>query len=126
IDALLPRFVGEIQQRPPAFSAMKINGRRAYELARQGQTVQMESRLVRVYGIELIDYAWPLLRLRIHCGRGTYIRALARDLGDALGVGGYLTQLRRTRVGDFRIEQAVALDKLFVDGVAAHLRPAAQ
>jgi tRNA pseudouridine55 synthase len=122
IEALLPRFVGSIQQRPPAFSALKVAGQRAYDLAREGQAVHLEPRTVRVYAIELLDYAWPLVRLRIDCGRGTYIRALARDLGEALDVGGHLTELRRTRVGAFAVEQSIPPDRLRSEGVAAHLR----
>jgi tRNA pseudouridine55 synthase len=123
IDRLLPRFIGEIQQRPPAFSAMKVGGRRAYELARKGHEVLMEPRPVHVYGIEVADYTWPLLRLRIDCGRGTYIRAVARDIGEALNVGGYLTQLRRTRVGAFHVEAAIALDRLSATCIADALVP---
>jgi tRNA pseudouridine55 synthase len=119
-------FVGEIMQRPPAFSAMKVGGRRAYDLARQGDAVELAPRPVRVYGIELIEYAWPLVRLRIDCGRGTYIRSLARDLGQALSTGGYLTQLRRTRVGDFAVGDAVTLPQLQADGVVPHLQPVAR
>jgi tRNA pseudouridine55 synthase len=118
---LLPRFIGPIQQRPPAYSAMKIDGRRAYDLARRGQDVQLEPRTVNVYDIQLLDFTWPLVRLRVDCGRGTYIRALARDIGAALNVGGYLTQLRRTRIGEYSVEQGVTLEKLAVDGVAVHL-----
>lgn len=119
----LPRFIGAIQQRPPAFSAMKIAGKRAYDLARRGDAVELQPRTVHVYGIELLEYHWPLLRLRIDCGRGTYIRSIARDLGEALGVGGgYLTQLRRTRVGSFTIDEAVTLEKLLADGVQPHLQ----
>ena len=121
----LRQFVGSVQQRPPAFSAMKVAGRRAYDLARDGEAVALEPRTVNVYGIDLLDYAWPLLRLRIDCGRGTYVRAIGRDLGAALGVGGYLTQLRRTRVGDFRVEDAVPLERLTAHtdaGIAAHIQ----
>jgi tRNA pseudouridine55 synthase len=121
IRELLPRFIGPIQQRPPAFSALKIRGKRAYDLARRGEHVELEARTVHVYGIELLDYTPPLLRLRIDCGRGTYIRSIARDLGAALGAGGYLTQLRRTRVGDFAIEQAVSLPNLQQNGVPPYL-----
>jgi tRNA pseudouridine55 synthase len=123
IDAVLPRFVGAIQQRPPAFSAMKVGGRRAYDLARDGKPPELEARTVHVYGIALLEYDWPLLRLRIDCGRGTYIRSIARDLGEAIGVGGYLTRLRRTRVGEFAVERAVPLERLLADGVAPHLVP---
>jgi tRNA pseudouridine55 synthase len=123
LRAVIPRFIGAIQQRPPAFSAMKIEGQRAYKLARGGQEVKLEPRTVRVYGIELLDFSWPLLRLRIDCGRGTYIRAIARDLGEALDVGGHLTQLRRTRVGDFVIDHAATIQQLRADGVERHLNP---
>lgn len=123
ILSLLPQFTGAIQQRPPAFSAMKIGGRRAYDLARLGHDVQLKARTVNVYDIELIHFTWPLLKLRIDCGRGTYIRALARDIGAALHVGGYLTELRRTRIGEFSGDQSATLEKLAADGVAAHLLP---
>src|SRR6478752_3901265 len=96
VEAALPAFVGEITQVPPVYSAMKVEGRRAYDLARKGHEVELKGRVVRVDGIEILEFAWPLLRLRIDCGRGTYIRAIARDLGKRLNVGGYLTQLRRT------------------------------
>lgn len=119
--AALARFVGEIQQRPPAYSAMKIGGRRAYELARKGQSVELEPRTVRIYGIELLEFSWPTARLRIDCGRGTYIRSIARDLGEVLGVGGYLTALRRTRVGEFGVDRAVSLEQLERDGVETYL-----
>lgn len=121
IDTLLPRFIGEILQQPPVYSAMKIAGRRAYELAREGREVQIAARPVQVYSIEQLDYAWPLLRLRIDCGRGTYIRSIARDIGTALKVGGYLTQLRRTRVGTFDVTAAVTLDQLTASNLAWHL-----
>lgn len=112
LESALQNFVGEILQRPPAFSAMKVGGRRAYDLARKGQTVELKARLVRVYGIETLDYAWPLARLRIDCGRGTYVRAIARDLGRSLGTGGYLTALCRTAIGPFRIDGAASLETL--------------
>jgi tRNA pseudouridine55 synthase len=108
----LSKQVGDIRQRPPAFSALKVGGRRAYDLARGGKTVELEARIVRVYAIEMLSYAWPLVRIRVDCGRGTYIRAIARDLGEALGVGGYLTELRRTRVGPFGATHASTLEQL--------------
>lgn len=124
IETLLPRFIGAIAQRPPAFSAMKVGGRRAYDLARKGHDVALAPRTVHVYNIELLSYAWPLLSLRIDCGRGTYIRAIARDLGAALGVGGYLTALRRTAVGPFRADDAVSLDAIASgNDIAPFLRP---
>jgi tRNA pseudouridine55 synthase len=115
IDAALRGFVGEIMQRPPAFSAMKVGGRRAYDLARKGNVVELEPRTVRVYAIERLAYQWPLLSLRIDCGRGTYIRSIARDLGEVLGVGGYLTALRRTRVGRFDLAGACSAEQLGPD-----------
>jgi tRNA pseudouridine55 synthase len=117
------KMVGVILQRPPAYSAMKVEGRRAYDLARDGKPPELEARPVRVYGIEVLRYDWPLLRLRIDCGRGTYIRSIARDLGATLGVGGYLTELRRTRVGPFAADTAVTLQTLSAGGVLHHLRP---
>jgi tRNA pseudouridine55 synthase len=120
IDAALRGFVGEIMQRPPAFSAMKVGGRRAYDLARKGHAVELEPRIVRVYAIERLAYQWPLLSLRIDCGRGTYIRSIARDLGEALVVGGYLTALRRTRVGRFDVASAWSVEQLGPD-IAAKL-----
>jgi tRNA pseudouridine55 synthase len=119
----LAKQVGAIQQRPPAFSAMKVDGQRAYKLARQGGQVEIKPRTVMVYSIELLAYTWPTARVRVECGRGTYIRAIARDLGEALGTGGYLTELRRTFVGRFRAEEAVTLETLQAGGVERHLRP---
>jgi tRNA pseudouridine55 synthase len=108
VEATLRSFVGEILQRPPPYSAMKVGGRRAYELARKGDLVEIEPRKVTVYGAELLSYRYPSAEVRIDCGRGTYIRSIARDLGAALDVGGYLTALRRTRVGPFEAIGAVA------------------
>lgn len=122
VAAALEHFVGEISQRPPAYSALKVGGQRAYDLARGGQDVQLASRVVKVYGAELLAYEWPIAKVRVDCGRGVYIRALARDLGSALGVGGYLTALCRTRVGPFHLAQAVSLQALQADGVEPHLR----
>jgi tRNA pseudouridine55 synthase len=107
VQGVLRQFVGPIRQQPPAHSAVKIAGKRAYKLARRGRHVETPVRTVVVHAIDLVDYNWPVLRLRIECGRGTYIRSLARDIGAALNVGGYLLQLRRTRVGAFRAEDAV-------------------
>jgi tRNA pseudouridine55 synthase len=125
VDSVIPSFIGQIQQRPPAYSAMKIAGRRAYELARKGHDVEMKPRPVHVYGIEVMEYSWPLLRLRVDCGRGTYVRSLARDIGEALNVGGYLTQLRRTRVGAFDIATSVTLAQLTVETVGTHIQDGA-
>ncbi|MCC6683118.1 MAG: tRNA pseudouridine(55) synthase TruB [Phycisphaeraceae bacterium] len=106
----LKRFLGDIEQRPPAFSAVHINGKRAYKLARKGEVVEPAARMVRVDAIELISYQFPLLALRITCGKGTYIRSLARDIGKALGTGGHLASLRRTAIGSYTVQQALPLD----------------
>jgi tRNA pseudouridine55 synthase len=122
IETAAAAMVGIIRQRPPAFSALKIAGRPAYELARGGKPVQLEPRNVRINSIEILSWEWPLLRMRIDCGRGTYIRAIARDLGETLKCGGYLTELRRTRIGRFDISRAVSLERLNLDGVGPHLQ----
>ena len=117
VEQVLRHFVGQIQQTPPAYSALKVRGVPAYKLARQGRPPQLQPRTVSVYGIELIRYAWPTIDLTIDCGRGTYIRAIARDIGQALGVGAYLLALRRTRVGPCLIKDALTLDQLQQRGV---------
>ncbi len=114
VEALLPRFLGTIQQRPPAFSAMKVDGQRAYNLARKGYAPDLPPRPVRIDAIRILDYAWPRLTLEIDCGKGVYVRSLARDLGLALdaGRGGHLSALRRTRIGRWSIEAATAMSAL--------------
>ncbi len=102
----LPRFIGEIDQKPPAFSALHIDGQRAYKLARRGETVNLPSRKVRIDAIEILGYDWPIATLVITCGKGTYIRSLARDLGVALNTGGHLASLRRTAIGPYTLENA--------------------
>lgn len=103
-------FVGRIMQAPPRFSAVKIGGERAYRMARAGDRVEPAARPVLVRGVEVAEYDWPRLSLGIVCGKGVYIRSLARDLGRALGTGGHLTALRRTRVGTYREENAIVVD----------------
>ncbi|MEM7755702.1 MAG: tRNA pseudouridine(55) synthase TruB [Planctomycetota bacterium] len=110
--ALAEHFVGTIQQRPPAYSAMKVNGKRAYELARAGKLDTLDPRPVRIDEIIIVDYDFPNLSIDIRCGKGTYIRSLARDIDKALHTGGVLTALRRTRVGAHTIDNAIALDDL--------------
>lgn len=112
IKKTLPKFVGEIQQVPPAYSACKINGDRAYDLMRKGRDVELKPKTLRIDEIELTSFDSELMQMsiRVVCGKGTYIRALARDIGEALGSGAYLTALCRTRVGDVRIEDCVTLD----------------
>lgn len=112
IEAMLPKFVGEIQQVPPAYSACKVNGDRAYKLMRKGRDVELKPKTLRIDEIELLwfDPEKMQMSIRVVCGKGTYIRALARDIGEALNSGAYLTALCRTRVGDIRIEDCIKLD----------------
>jgi tRNA pseudouridine55 synthase len=107
LRAAIAGFVGLIEQVPPAFSAVHVDGQRAYKMARRGEDVVLKPRTVRIDAIELLGYAWPIARLRITCGQGTYIRSLARDLGKALGTGGHLASLRRTAVGAYTLAMAV-------------------
>ncbi|MGL5097292.1 MAG: tRNA pseudouridine synthase B, partial [Planctomycetia bacterium] len=112
VAAALTGFVGEILQKPPAFSALKVAGRRAYDMARAGETVDLAPRPVVVHSLELASYTFPELTVRVECGGGTYIRSLARDLGEKLGTGGLMEFLRRTAVGPFTLDAAVPLDDL--------------
>lgn len=112
VEAALGGFRGTIVQRPPAHSAMKVGGRRAYELARRGEAVELEPRPVRIDAIELTAYEWPIATIDVTCGKGTYIRSLARDLGGALGAGGMLVSLRRLSTGPFDVSGATPLDGL--------------
>lgn len=115
VEKAVEKFVGETEQRVPSYSAVKINGERAYKLARAGKEVEMPVRKVRIDEIEILDYKWPDLTIRCQVSSGTYIRALGEDIGKELGVGGYLTALRRTQVGEWRIEEAKRLEELGVD-----------
>lgn len=110
VRAALASFIGEVEQVPPTYSAARVEGRRAYALARRGTEVELAPRKVRVDRIDVREYRWPELELDVFCGKGTYIRSIARDLGRALGVGGYVTELRRLRIGPFTVEDAIPLD----------------
>jgi tRNA pseudouridine55 synthase len=112
VQEALGKFVGEILQTPPVYSAMKVDGRRAYDLARRGNDVKLDPRPVKVYALELIGFRWPYVKVTIDCGRGTYIRAIARDLGQALACGAHLTELTRTKVGSFTLDDAVSLEQI--------------
>ena len=109
-EAALQPFVGEIQQRPPIFSAIKVNGRRAYDRARKGEEVVLEPRTVTISSLEVLEWNWPFVKMRMACSKGTYVRSLAHDLGQVLGVGGYVTELRRTAIGSYRVEDAELLE----------------
>lgn len=112
VEACLRRFTGEISQVPPAYAAVRVKGERLYKLARRGMAPAPAPRMVNVYSIDLQEWAPPRLRIRVACGPGTYIRALARDLGDALGVGGYLHALRRVASGLFTLADCQSIDVL--------------
>ncbi|MBF1574119.1 MAG: tRNA pseudouridine(55) synthase TruB, partial [Prevotella salivae] len=109
INDTLPQFIGDIEQIPPTYSAVKVNGDRAYELRRAGEEVKLKPKHIHIDEIEVVDFDVEKMQLslRVVCGKGTYIRALARDLGRALNSGAYLTALRRTRVGDFTIDRCL-------------------
>jgi len=124
----LPRFVGDITQTPPMVSAVHHEGKRLYELARQGITVERAARIVHIEAITLVDFTpgkQAFVTLDVVCGKGTYIRTLCADLGAALGVGGHMAVLRRTRVGAFGIETAIPLDELTPENLSGHLVSAA-
>lgn len=112
LNSTLEQFTGAIAQVPPAYSAIRVNGDRAYKKARKGNEVEMPVREVFVKELEVLDYIAPELTLRIDCSKGTYIRSLANDLGKACGSGAYLAGLRRTRIGEFQVEQANKMDDL--------------
>ena len=109
---LRDRFTGTVMQRPPAFSAMKVGGRRAYALARRGAAPDLAPRPVRIDAIDVLGYEWPRLSLDIRCGKGTYVRSIARELGEALGTGGHCASIRRTAVGRWTASHAVPMDAM--------------
>lgn len=106
VETVLGSFKGVITQTPPIFSAIKINGQRAYKLARKGEVVEVPARQVNIYTLELLEYAYPILKIRTHVSSGTYIRTLAQDIGQKLGIGAYCLGLRRTTVGQWRVDEA--------------------
>lgn len=107
VEEKLKQFVGTIKQVPPVYSAVKINGKRAYDLARSGEEVELKSKTLVIDEIELLEFAQTALKVRVVCSKGTYIRALARDIGEALGSGGHLTGLVRTKIGDITLEHCI-------------------
>lgn len=115
--------IGTIDQLPPQFSALKVEGKRAYDLARGGQAVELAPRPVRIDRVELISYNWPLLELEVDCGSGTYIRSIARDIGEILGCGGLVEVLVRTRIGGFRLTDAIDPTGQSIDEILGHLQP---
>ena len=111
IAETLPKFQGHLMQVPPVFSAVKVDGKRAYNYARKGKEVEIKAKPLEIMELEVLNWEAPKLTLRVLCSKGTYIRALARDLGEAMNSGAHLTALRRTRVGDYTIDDAMSLDK---------------
>lgn len=111
VEDTLKSFLGEIQQIPPVYSAVKVNGKRAYDYARKGNEVELKPKLLVIDEIELLDCQLPYITIRVVCSKGTYIRALARDIGIALKSGAHLTSLRRTRVGDITVENCISLEE---------------
>ncbi|NMC47358.1 MAG: tRNA pseudouridine(55) synthase TruB [Chloroflexi bacterium] len=128
-DEALQGFVGEIEQVPPPYSAVKVNGRKAYEMARKGEEVELEPRIIHVHDLELLEWDPPQALVDVHCSSGTYVRSLANDLGEVLGCGAMLAGLRRTKSGKFTLKDAISLRKLteaFQDGTwYKYLIPAA-
>lgn len=111
VEEVLPRFTGRVMQVPPVFSAVKVDGKRAYNLARKGKEVELKAKPLEIKELEIVSFEPPLLTLRVVCSKGTYIRALARDIGEALDSGAHLSGLKRTRVGEMRIEDCLTVDK---------------
>lgn len=109
LKATLQQFEGEQNQVPPIFSAKKVDGKKAYESARKGKEIELKAHKIVIYEIELIDFQWPLAEIRVICSKGTYIRSLASDIGENLGCGAYLHDLRRTKIGDFSVENALTI-----------------
>lgn len=112
VNEVIPRFVGEIWQVPPVYSAVKVDGKRAYDYAREGKEVELKSKLLVIDEIEVLDFSLPVLKIRVVCSKGTYIRALARDIGIALNSGAHLIALERTRIGDIRLSDCMEIQDL--------------
>ena len=129
-EEVLKRFIGEIEQVPPPYSAVKVHGRKAYEMAREGEEVSLEPRKIQVHHLEVLEWALPEVVIDVHCSSGTYVRSLANDVGATLGCGAYLVGLRRTKSGRFSLREAIPLRKLqeaFTAGNwAQYLIPAAE
>lgn len=122
VVSALGQFGGEIMQTPPAYSAIKVNGQRAYDLARAGKEVTLAPRPVTIHRIELVSYEYPLVRFDCDVSSGTYVRSLVEDIGSALGTGAYMSALKRTRVGTYGVENAIPPEDLTADQISAHLK----
>jgi tRNA pseudouridine55 synthase len=122
IQAVLPKFMGRIKQVPPAFSAVKIQGQRAYALARKGMEVEIKSRPVEIYELTILSYEYPKLELAIRCGSGTYVRSLGRDLAISLGTGAVMSALLRTRIGQFKVGEGISPIDLTLEQLNDHVQ----
>lgn len=121
LESVLPEFAGKISQLPPKFSALKLNGKRAYQLARKGKKVELSPREVEIYEIQLNKFAYPDFQITLRCGSGTYVRSIGRDIGKRLGSGAIMTRLVRTAVGDFRSTEGISSEDLTWEKVKSHL-----
>jgi len=121
VETALSKFVGQISQTPPAYSAIKVNGQRAYKLARAGKEVKLEPRPVTIHSIENIEYKYPKLTFTTSVSSGTYIRSLAEDIGTELGTSAYMSALKRTKVDSYDLEEALTLDKISYSDIINHL-----
>ena len=110
IDETIKKFLGEIEQIPPIFSAVKVKGKRAFNYARNGEDVKLRPRKIVINNIEVESFKLPYLKIKVECSKGTYIRSLARDIGEELKCGAYLTELRRTKIGDYKVENAITVN----------------
>jgi len=126
IETAAERLTGAILQRPPAFSALKVAGRRAYQLARRGETPELAPRPVTIYQLSVVSYEYPVMELDIRCSSGTYVRSLGRDLAESLGTAAVMSALCRTAIGGFRVEEACELNKLDAESLAGHMLPPAK
>jgi tRNA pseudouridine55 synthase len=122
LHAALPQFLGTIQQRPPAYSALKVAGKRSYDLARRGQAAELAPRPIEVFGLEIVRYAYPELELLVRCGSGTYVRSLGRDLAESLGTAAVMSALRREAIGPFLVSHGVPLAELTLEQVQLRLQ----
>lgn len=122
VKRALGAWVGERQQKPPLFSALKVKGQKLYKLARRGREVELSPRRVTIYKIKILRYHWPLLKIKVACGSGTYIRSLAYDLGNDLACGAYLYNLQRTKIGPYKLRRAINLDRLNPKNLQCHLK----
>lgn len=121
IERALPQFTGEIQQRPPAYSAIKVRGRKAYDLARRGEPVELPPRPVTIHSLRVVQYEYPNVVLEVVCGSGTYIRSLGRDLAESLGTAAVMTALERTAIGDFHVSRSCTPEEIMEQGVEPFL-----